>query len=90
MANQKQIEDAIRSINQPSNIDGIDLSSTDYTNNNAINGFLVYVGGAGDIKIDGFESGTETLLSVAVGLLPIRCSKVYKTGTSATSLIAQF
>lgn len=67
----------------------IDLSSTDATLGYVSRG--IYVGGAGDVKVDmaGPQAGTVTFSAVPAGtLLPIRVSKVYKTGTTATLLIA--
>lgn len=48
----------------------------------------IYVGGAGDIKVDMANGGTVTLSGALAGsILPIRVSRVYSTGTTATNLI---
>ena len=48
----------------------------------------IYVGGAGDIKVDMVLGGTVTLVGALAGtVLPIRVSRVYSTGTTATSLV---
>ena len=49
----------------------------------------VYVGGAGTLKVNMQDQGTVTFTGVPVGtLLPIRATRVYSTGTSATSILA--
>ncbi len=49
----------------------------------------VYVGGAGDVKVDLVGSGTVTFSAVPVGtVLPVRVSRVYDTGTDATLILA--
>jgi hypothetical protein len=49
----------------------------------------VYVGGAGTLKVNMQDSGTVTFTGVPVGtLLPIRATRVFSTGTSATSILA--
>ena len=50
----------------------------------------IYVGGAGDVKVDMGDSGTAIpFTAVPVGtVLPIRVKRVYATGTTATNLVA--
>ena len=48
----------------------------------------IYVGVAGDIKIDLVTSGTVTLKNVPAGRLKVRVKRVYATGTTATDLVA--
>ncbi len=65
----------------------IDLSSTDFTPTTYIRG--IYVGVTGDITVDFASSGTNILLkAVPVGYLAGHFTKVYKTGTAATNLVA--
>lgn len=60
--------------------DGADLTDTTRA---------LYVGGAGDVKVDMYGSGTVTLVGVTAGtVLPIRADRVYSTGTTATSIVA--
>lgn len=49
----------------------------------------LYIGGAGDVKIT-TEGGTDvTFTGIAAGsILPIRATRVYATGTTATDIIA--
>jgi hypothetical protein len=49
----------------------------------------IYVGGGGDLRVDMQDGGAAiTFVAVAAGsVLPIRVSRVYATGTTATSLI---
>jgi len=49
----------------------------------------VYVGGAGTLKVNMQDSGTVTFTGVPVGtLLPIRATRVYSTGTTASTILA--
>ena len=52
----------------------------------------LYVGGAGTVKVDMAVDGTAiSFLSVAAGsLLPVQVTKVYSTGTTATSIVALY
>jgi hypothetical protein len=60
--------------------DTVDLSSIAYG---------VYVGGAGNLKVDLIDGTTVTFNGVLVGtVLPIIAKRVYATGTTATNLIA--
>lgn len=74
----------------PSNVAAINLSSVDYVNTNATYGFKVFVGGVGDVKVDGFKSGSGITFTAAPAgyCLPGLFSKVYKVGTTATNLTA--
>ncbi len=48
----------------------------------------VYVGSAGDLKVDMMDGGTVTFTAVPAGtLLPIRVTRVYLTGTTATGIV---
>lgn len=51
----------------------------------------VYVGGAGDIAVTTESGGVVTFVSVVAGsILPIRCTKVMSTNTTATAIVALF
>lgn len=60
--------------------------STDLTNHSR----ALWVGGAGDVKVDMVGTGTGVVLSAvpAGTLLPIRAKRVYSTGTNATLIVA--
>lgn len=47
---------------------------------------VLYVGTAGDIKCTTISGRTVTLKSVPVGLLPLKVTKVFATGTAATNM----
>lgn len=48
----------------------------------------LYIGGAGDVKVDMAESGTAvTFVGVAAGILPISVRRVYDTDTTATDIV---
>ena len=60
--------------------DGSDLTDTTRA---------LYVGAAGDVKVDMYGSGTVTFVGVTAGsVLPVRVDRVYSTGTTATSIVA--
>ena len=49
----------------------------------------LYIGGAGDVKIDTVAGETVTFVGITAGsILPVRAARVYATGTSATSIVA--
>ncbi len=49
----------------------------------------LYIGVAGDVKVDMAGSGTVTFVAVPAGsVLPFCVKRVYSTGTSATNLVA--
>lgn len=57
-------------------------------------GFLtrfIFVGGAGNLKLDTVGGDTITLIGVTTGsVYPIRAKKVYATGTTATNLVGLY
>jgi len=64
----------------------IDVSSSDFTTE-VHGGINLFVWGAGNIKVDMAVSWTVTLTGVVAGtFLPIKVSKVYNTGTTATNI----
>ena len=51
----------------------------------------IYVGGAGNVKVDTTGGDTVTFNGATAGsVLPIRCTRVYSTGTTATNLLALY
>lgn len=52
----------------------------------------LYIGGAGTLKVDMIGTGEGITFSgvTAGSVLPIRVSKVYSTGTTATAIIALY
>ena len=54
----------------------------------ANNGCVLYIGGAGDLKVDTIAGSTVTLKAVPVGFFPVQVKKIYSTGTVATDIIA--
>ena len=81
----------VANIQAASNAATIDISSVDYTQSGAP--FVVWCGGAGAVKIDTINGDTVTIAAVPAGVrvggdAGIVCTKVYKTGTAATSMVA--
>lgn len=65
----------------------VDLSSADATLAPACR--RLYVGVTGDVTVSLEKSGTIiTFRNVPVGYLDVRATKVYKTGTSASQIVA--
>ena len=59
--------------------------STDLTNYSR----ALWVGGAGDVVVITVGGNTVTFVGVTAGtLLPVRCSRVKSTSTTATSILA--
>jgi hypothetical protein len=49
----------------------------------------LYVGGAGDVKVTTTAGDTVTFVGVPAGtILPVQCSLVWSTGTTATGIVA--
>lgn len=63
----------------------VNLSSIDATFTEPVQ---LYIGIAGDVKVDTPESAGVTFKNVPVGIFPIIITKVYKTGTAAQEIIA--
>ena len=61
----------------PSNDDALDRTAS-----------ALYIGVAGDVKVDLENSGTVVFKAVPVGFLPVRATKVYSTGTTAMSILS--
>lgn len=62
--------------------DGTDLATTQAA---------LFIGGAGNVKVDMTGSGTVTFSGVAAGtFLPILVDRVYATGTTATNILALY
>jgi len=70
------------------NIAAVDLSTTDATYTGGAIPRCVFVGGAGDVKVDACEGGTATFTMAAGTYLMVQPSKIYKTGTTATLMVA--
>lgn len=51
----------------------------------------LYVGVAGDVKVDMATGGTVTFKAMAAGVVhPLSVKKVYQTGTTATNLVSVY
>lgn len=58
--------------------------STDLTTSSR----ALYVGTTGNIKVTTVGGNAVTFTSVPVGWFPVRCSRVWSTGTTASNIIA--
>jgi hypothetical protein len=69
----------------PSNT--VDIPSI--TGGTSNNGCVLYVGGAGDLTVDTVGGDAVTFVAVPAGsFIPVQVTRVYATGTSATSIVA--
>jgi len=50
----------------------------------------LYVGTTGDVKINTFYGNTVTFKTVPVGIMPVRVSRVWSTGTTASNIVALY
>jgi hypothetical protein len=58
------------------------------TNDLATTARGLYVGAAGDVKVDTVAGDTVTFVDVPAGtILPVCCTRVYATGTVATDIV---
>ena len=74
-----------------SRAESVDLSSTDWTPSVSFGVVTraLKIGTAGNIKVDMLDHGTGVTIPVADNeLLPVAVIKVYRTGTTATSIVA--
>lgn len=61
------------------------------TNDLAVPCDALFVGGTGALKVDTAGGDTVTLSAVPAGAyIPLRCTRVYDTGTAATGIIAMY
>lgn len=63
----------------------IDYGSADQTLFAASRALLIST--AGNLKVDMAGSGTGITLPVPVGLIPVRISKIYQTGSTAAGVV---
>lgn len=51
----------------------------------------VYVGATGDLKVTLFGGSAATFVGLAAGMIhPIACTRIWATGTTATSIVALY
>ena len=83
------VVDFMRSMKMAVQYEGIveDVVPSDTTN--LTQGGILYIGTAGDVKVDAIKSGTVVLKNVPSGtwLNFLRVKRVYATGTTATDIV---
>lgn len=48
----------------------------------------IYVGVSGDVKVISLDGNDVTFVNLVAGMIhPIRCTRVYSTGTTATDIV---
>lgn len=66
-----------------------DTSNIPSINGGTNNGCVLYVGGAGNVKVLTIGGDEVTLFSAQAGLvIPVKVLKVFATGTTATNIVA--
>lgn len=68
--------------------EAVDLSTTDYTTTTPTR--FVYVGTTGDLKVTLADGDTVTYPSFPAPGRPIQVTKIFKTGTTASGIVAEF
>ena len=58
--------------------------STDLTNSAR----ALYIGATGDVKVKTWGGNVLTFVAVPIGFFPVSVTRVFATGTTATSIIA--
>lgn len=59
--------------------------------NDLANSGILYVGGAGAVKVDLLNGSTVTIAGLTAGtFLPVRVKKVHATGTTATNISVMY
>lgn len=54
-----------------------------------IRGF--YVGATGDVKVTSTNGATATFVAIPTGqIMPVSCSRIWATGTTATSIVGLY
>ncbi len=81
--------DFMRSMRMGINYEGILEDVIPDDNNDLTTGGMLYVGGAGDIKVTGLKSGTVILVGIPAGtwLNFCRVKRVWESGTTATNIV---
>lgn len=71
----------------------ISITPDDNNDNAKYKGFptvMVYVGVAGDLKVDLVGGATITIKNAPVGYHPIQVDRVYSTGTAASQILGWY
>lgn len=81
------VEREIASLASATGGEAVDISGGDYVPSQAIRGFVLGV--SGDVKVDYVDGSTVTLPALAAGVTHgHKVKKIYKTGTTATTIVA--
>ena len=63
---------------------------TPHDTNEIIPTRALYIGVSGHVKVTTVEGIDLTFSNVPVGILPVRCKKVFSTGTTATNIVSMW
>lgn len=78
-------------ISPPSDVEDVDLSTTDWVpTQGSTNARAIYVGTTGDVKVTLIDGGTGTYHNVPVGRWSMLVTKIWKTGTTASQIEAEY
>ena len=80
--------DLVNGLPGAKNAAAVDISAADAALSPACR--FLYIGGTGAVKVDTEGGQTVTFSAVPVGYLYVRATKVYKTGTTATNIVALY
>lgn len=72
-------------------VSAVAITPSDSTDFTSLYSRALWIGNGGTVKVDMADGTTVTFEGCPTGsVLPIRCRRVYSTGTSATSILALF
>jgi hypothetical protein len=75
----------------PSDAEAVDLSTTDWApSQGSANARQIYVTGAGDVKVTYTDGGVVTYTLPANTSKSMLITRIWKTGTTATGIVAEY
>jgi len=74
---------------EATDLENVDLTSGDWTPKKGETHAGLYINTAGNVKLTMLDGKTDTF-PLGSGYHPICCTKIFKTGTTATGIIAYY